>query len=693
MLSRNGVRLLAIFCSVSILVEARQDPAGCGNGSMVTRREEDRFLYAKAQVDRFAQTGSILSLAPTPEAGAVDVGAIAVVDDSDGVRVRRNPFNLQLKRLTFIRQDNGAYTVTASNADFDIDAAVNGNKLSGLDDDDSREIPLPFEFPFYGGRYRSVFVNSDGNLTFGMGDNASSDRNLSRMAAGPPRICPLFADLDPSNSQQGVRVFSEAGRVVISWANVPFYGLTRMQTFQVALYPSGAVEFTYGDTNVVTDNVVVGISPGQLLGETRLATLNLSNGETYAGTVAEVFAGSESYDISRAIQRFFTTHEDAYDNIFVFNALQMPPSLCPLAIACTDVVRNKVTGHGRLVLDDGAIYGSPKRLETVIDMGPLEGYPNDPYQIHPGRIGTGDTGLNIFGHEASHRFLAWVSPADASGNQFLLGRQGAHWNFNFNSEGSLVEGNRIIDLGPDANPRFFSAGAGERVSPLDQYFFGWRPPEEVPPTFVVLNSSVTNLVAPPAIGARFNGTRREVTVEEMIAAAGGRRVPDHELAPRKYRWAILLITRADQPLPTTMVDKLERYRQALPAFWSKVSEGRSEMELEFRRSLDVSFAPYAELTAGSQIDATVTIRNPASQDLTITLEANGGPSVDAPRSIVIPAGATSVTFPLTAIGPGSQILTLRPSDTSYETVETRLRTLASDAPAAPNTTTLRTRSR
>jgi hypothetical protein len=376
---RLQVRLLAAVCSVSLVVSeaktSEQALKECGASAMLTKRAEERFLYRKAQLDRFTRTGSILALAPEPrlaEAAAEDVGNIAVIDDSDGVRVRRNPFNLQLKRVTFHSvPDGGGYTYETSNSDFDVSAALAGTRITGLDDDDTREIPLPFEFPFFGARYSSMFVNSDGNISFTAGDKASSDRNLARVAAGPPRICALFSDLDPTLSQQGVRVLNEEGRVVISWANVPFYGTVRIQTFQIALYVDGKIEITFGDTNVVADDVIVGISPGGLKGETSLVTLNAAgtgDAQVYRGTLGEVFAGRENYDVARALQRFYATHDDAYDNIFVFNALQMAPALCPQAIACTDVVRNHVTGYGRPTLDDGAIYGSPKRLEAVIDM-------------------------------------------------------------------------------------------------------------------------------------------------------------------------------------------------------------------------------------------------------------------------------------------------------------------------------------
>lgn len=689
MIPRSLVRLLAAVCSGALAfpANARTLPAGCGTDPSPVRHAERRYLYERAQLSRLASTASPFALAPRPETNATstDLGVgIAVIDDSDGVRVRQNVFNLTGKRLTFVPEQGGAagYRFTASDGGYDSGAAVAGAAIEGLDDDDSRRINLPFDFTFYGKTYRSVFVNSDGNLTFEEGDNASSDRSISRVAAGAPRIAALFADLNPVDSVEGVRVLQESDRVVVSWVAVPFYGTLRRQTFQVELRRDGQVGIAYGSNQILFDDLVVAISPGGFRAETRLLPLAAGGGEeVFTGGIAEVFSSRETYDVARAIQRFYATHEDAYDNIFVFNALGMSPSYCPTAIACTDVVRNAVTGYGRALVDDGAIYGSPKRLETVIDMGPVDGYPENPYQEHPLRPGTGDTGLNIFGHEASHRFLAWASPRNDLGTQILLGRQGAHWNFNFNSEGSLVEGNRIMDLGEGANPRFVSLGAGERVAPFDQYFFGWREASTVPPSFVVLNSTITNTSAAPRPGARFNGTRRDVELQELIDVVGGPRYPDYQIAPRNYRWAILVITPQGSPLPEAVGAKLERYRAGLAEFWAYVSEGNSVVDMQFRRSLDVSFAPFQELTARTTVSASISIRRPHTEDLRLTLEGLGGPHVNVPAELVIPAGATTVTFEMEALDPGYQILTVRPSDDRWETLQTRIR-VNNNPPAA-----------
>src|SRR5205807_5664986 len=108
------------------------------------------------------------------------------------------------------------------------------------------------------------------------------------------------------------------------------------------------------------------------------------------------------------------------------------------------------------MLDIGQEFGSPRRLQAVLNMGPPSQYPADPNAVVPARFLSRDTPLTVLGHEAGHLFLAFASvldPNDPRG-QPMLGRALVHWSFLFNSEASLLEGNRIQDNGPSASPRF-----------------------------------------------------------------------------------------------------------------------------------------------------------------------------------------------------------------------------------------------
>ncbi|MEJ7605431.1 MAG: hypothetical protein WKF37_04005 [Bryobacteraceae bacterium] len=178
-----------------------------------------------------------------------DQGNIAVLDDADGIVARRNPFDLNRRTVKFTPQDIAAkryrYEVDADR--FDESAMADGIILAGLGDDDSRSVALPFDFPLFGKIYREIFVNSDGNVTFGVGDGAITDRSLGRFTSGAPRIAGLFADLDPTRARSGggVKTASQADRFVVTWDSVPEYrefGTGPLQTLQLSIYRDGSIE-------------------------------------------------------------------------------------------------------------------------------------------------------------------------------------------------------------------------------------------------------------------------------------------------------------------------------------------------------------------------------------------------------------------------------------------------------------------
>ena len=194
------------------LAPARHAPAAAECGTDRTHQSVERFLHKQSRVRRVAESGTIRSLAMPSASNNYDVDGIAVIDDADGVVNRRNPFSLGQQTIRFTPVAAG-YRIETSGAAYD---AVAATRLNGLGDDDSRKIDLPFSFPFFGTSYKQVFVNSDGNLTFTMGDTATSDRSVSRFNAGPPRIAPLFTDLDPSRAGAAVTLQTEDSRVVVT---------------------------------------------------------------------------------------------------------------------------------------------------------------------------------------------------------------------------------------------------------------------------------------------------------------------------------------------------------------------------------------------------------------------------------------------------------------------------------------------
>jgi ligand-binding sensor domain-containing protein/serine phosphatase RsbU (regulator of sigma subunit) len=137
-----------------------------------------------------------------------------------------------------------------------------GQVLPLLDDDSYQvEFEGGFTFPFFAGTYSSVFVNSDGNLTFGAPDSRSTPRDLTRFLEGPPRIAPLFQNLNPVAGGQ-ILVDQSEKKVTVMYDSVPDFQEDHINSFQVSLFADGQIEFVFSE-EISARGGIVGISPGQ----------------------------------------------------------------------------------------------------------------------------------------------------------------------------------------------------------------------------------------------------------------------------------------------------------------------------------------------------------------------------------------------------------------------------------------------
>lgn len=663
---------LALLLSVALL-HGRQETRSCG--TYADKWREEVHLHRQA-----VRSGSKRLRAASAERSAVrsDVGNIALLDDTDGVVARRNLFDLNGRTLSFLPTSTAAvrYRFELGANTYDQNSALAGTPLNGLGDDDSREVQIPFSFPFYGAQYRSVWINSDGNLSFNLGDAGITDRSLGRLTSGPPRIAALFRDLDPTRSSTGARVTSEGSRFVVSWVGVPEYqeaGTGVPQTFQLRLYPGGRIEFAYSDVH--TEEAITGIGPGGLQGSPTLVSFATDASQEYSSTVAESFSGTEKIDIFAAAQRFYANHEDVYDYLVFYNNMGIASE--DGAVAYEVTVRNNRKGYGDQLVDVGSEAGSKRRLQAILNLGSLDQYPKDPNGRVPARLSSGDTPVTVLAHEAGHLFLAYASVRDPNFPERtpMLGYQSAHWAFTFNSEASIMEGNRIRDNGSGSSPRFQTVGTVEQFAPLDQYLMGLRSPQEVPDTFYVDNARGTRTSGTPRIGDTFDGDRRNVRIDDVVRVAG-RRTPDHTVSQRTFRFAIVLITAAGQAPSAEQTAQLDAYRAAFEKFFSTATSTNANAETGLARSLQMSLFPAAGVILGSPGEGRVSIEVPAAAPLTVLLRSRRG-LIQPPASVTIPAGSTEASFRFTGTTEGVDELEAEAADSTFARTTAKIQVSAS----------------
>ncbi|MEJ7605430.1 MAG: hypothetical protein WKF37_04000 [Bryobacteraceae bacterium] len=342
------------------------------------------------------------------------------------------------------------------------------------------------------------------------------------------------------------------------------------------------------------------------------------------------------------------------------------------AVAYEVTVRNNREGYGDEKVDVGFESGSKRRLQGILNMGHLKQYPLDPNAKVPARLSAGDTPLTTIAHEAGHLFLAYASVRDENDPEArpMLGYQTAHWNFRFNSEASLLEGNRIVDNGVGTSPRFLTTASVEGFSPLDQYLMGLRAPEDVPDTFLVTDARGATSTGTPRVGVAFDGNRRDVRIEEIIQAEG-RRTPDHTVAQRKFRFAFIAVTGNGADPTEQELQQIEVYRRNFEEFFARASGGRAQAETSLVRSLWLSTWPAAGVSEGAEGSGTISIEKPQLTALTIDLRSASG-AVQAQSTVTIPAGATQSSFSLRGLRAGVDDLLAVPASGSFESVQSRI---------------------
>ena len=338
----------------------------------------------------------------------------------------------------------------------------------------------------------------------------------------------------------------------------------------MTLWADGRIDFTYGrDVNRGIEEGVVGIAPGRAEGAVTLVDFSTS-GVSGSGALAETFRVDDTVDLVAIARKLYRTHGDEYQQLVVFTNRPVG-GLRQGYFAFELNIRNTDEGVGLGVVDHSAEFGSAGRLESFVMMESIGKYPDDLNEPALDHV----SALSILAQEAGHRWLARAVFRDGETiSRELLGRARVHWSFYLDSDGSHLEGNEIENLG---GGQFWTGTPGVRFSPLDQYLMGYRPAEEVPSFFFVRpqGPGTSSPERPPEAGVSFTGTRKDVTIGDVIGGLGPRKPPAGPREP--FRQAFIFVSVGEAPDPAR-VEKVERFRLAWEPFFARSMDGRGTVD-------------------------------------------------------------------------------------------------------------------
>jgi Ca2+-binding RTX toxin-like protein len=144
----------------------------------------------------------------------------------------------------------------------------------------------------YGTSYTSLYLNTNGNLTFGAANTVFNPTALT--AVGRPIIAGLWTDINITNPTTGGEIYWDVdpgtGKMTFTWLNVAPYVGSGTNSFQIVLTNTGGGDFsvdyiynTMGFTNGNGGQAVVGISNGTTIQTLAEGSGNAAILSTYPG--------------------------------------------------------------------------------------------------------------------------------------------------------------------------------------------------------------------------------------------------------------------------------------------------------------------------------------------------------------------------------------------------------------------------
>lgn len=112
-----------------------------------------------------------------------------------------------------------------------------------LGDDNTRNVALGFEFEYWGQTFTDVWVSSNGFVSFQSGNHLCCNGQPIDQAQRNT-IYAYWSDIISFTGNPYYRVSD--GAALFGWYNVQEYGTNNSNTFEIALFDNGNIQFNYG---------------------------------------------------------------------------------------------------------------------------------------------------------------------------------------------------------------------------------------------------------------------------------------------------------------------------------------------------------------------------------------------------------------------------------------------------------------
>ncbi len=510
---------------------------------------------------------------------------VALVEDTGSMLIR-NPVDFVGKSILFTRKGNTGFDFQGlSPGHYDsslekVSATAGGYKIPITSDNASHLYIFKgsFKFRFYNKTYRTLYTNSNGNLTFGKGD-ARPTIDKWEFRKNLPAIAPLWTDLDPS--QGGEIVLHETkDQLVVTWVGIPLKGSQKRCSFQVVLFDDGKnnkITFSYKSADI--DKALVGVSPGDkskpLSPRDLYESMNLTKQSAY-GCIYEEFGGYKDLNVVEVAKAFYKDYDDDYDTLVMFSNEDLTDPLYsnwPLY--------NDTEGIGLKKFDRRNTHLGKgfTKVTNLIKMGSARALNDHPYKLMPNTVSW--YGIHVLAHEQGHKWLAFNQYWDGSKVQPSLSN-GIHWLRNVHTRAAVPpwggQGKHSVMKGASwlevtGSPGVFARALKGEASfgSLDLYLMGLRSTREMIDAWFIQTST------PVYNQHRVKGKRVDLDFQNLADWDGKNRLrkPYVSNSQKYFRSAFILVHEKGKKPDPKMVARVARYAAAWEIYFHAFSELRA----------------------------------------------------------------------------------------------------------------------
>ncbi len=129
-------------------------------------------------------------------------------------------------------------------------AETGGTPCSFSSYDDYEKVELPFPFRFYENTYDSLYICTNGYVSFGAGYTSYSNTSIPSTSTPNNAIYVHWDDMDPiSAGDVYYKTLSGPDRFAIIWKGVSHYSGIGTASFEIILYDNGGILLQYDDVN------------------------------------------------------------------------------------------------------------------------------------------------------------------------------------------------------------------------------------------------------------------------------------------------------------------------------------------------------------------------------------------------------------------------------------------------------------